>query len=158
MTLKELFATLDTVTVTLGGREFAARRVTGIEQDLITRIYPRPEPPLVADPDKGSKAPLVPDLNDPAYKASEEGFFSDFVMCVVAVGVGGAGVGTAGQWPEVTADNHRDARVRAEAEAYLREARAVVQRANWTALMTAFNAIVRGGAEAEGGIETAAKN
>jgi hypothetical protein len=158
MTLKELFASLDTVTVTLGGMDFAARRVTGIEMDLITRIFPRPEAPLIADPDKGSRAPMVPDLADAKYKASEEGWFADYVMSVVAVGLGHTAIGTEAAWPLVSVDNHRDATVRAQAEAYLREARPVVQRVGWNHLLGAFNAIVRGAVEGGGGIETAAKN
>ena len=157
MTLKELFASLDTVTVTLGGTAFAARRVTGIEQDLITRIYPRPEAPLAPDAHRGSKAPMVPDLADPVYKASEEGWFADYVMSVVAAGLGATAIGVEPARPAITVDNHRDATVRSQAEAFLREARPVVQRVAWNHLLSAFNAIVRGDQESSG-LEAAAKN
>jgi hypothetical protein len=154
-TLRQVFANLDTVEVVLGGAKFAARRLTGLEQDLISRIYPRPEPPMVPDLDRGSLAPPVPDTTDRVYLASDGGWLADFAMSVVAAALGREQLGGECEWPEVSPDTHRDAGVRAAAEAYLREARNVVQRVPWQEVLAAFNAIMRG---PELPIEAAVKN
>lgn len=141
MTLRELVDRLGTVEVELAGERFKARIVSGLEADLIARIYPRPDPPMVADGSKGSLAPKVPNLTDPAFVAADEAWFVNHTVSIVAASLDGRAVGTEAQWPEVTLANHGTLEVRQQAERYLNEARPLVARLGLGSIREAYRAV-----------------
>jgi hypothetical protein len=48
------------------------RQVSYNESRAIARAFPRPFPPLIKDPAKGSAAPKIPDTADPEYRLAVE--------------------------------------------------------------------------------------
>ena len=148
VTLRALVDALSTVRVRLGpghGELFQARVLSGLEHDLLARLNPRPSPPKVRDPNKGSLAPLIDDLNDPKFKAAEEGWYFNHVTACVAAGLGGTAIGLEGvEWPAVSMANHCDLEVRRAAAAFLAASQPLVARVRWPQLEAAYIAIISG--------------
>lgn len=69
----EIAQDLNSKDVTVRGVTFRVRALKDSESAAITRLFPRPMPPITRrDTTKGSAAPLLPEPNDPAYIAANE--------------------------------------------------------------------------------------
>lgn len=58
--------------VTLGGEVFTVRALTARQTFLIHDALPFPAPPTKKDPNKGSAAPEIEDVRDPAFRAAQD--------------------------------------------------------------------------------------
>lgn len=73
MSILELAQELNSKDVTVRGATFKVRALKDSETATISRLFPRPTPPLTRrDTGKGSAAPLLPEPNDPSYIAANE--------------------------------------------------------------------------------------
>jgi hypothetical protein len=61
-----------TTTATIRGKPVTLRLTSAITQARIEETIPRPRPPMVQDPNKGSLAPKIPDTSDPAWLEAME--------------------------------------------------------------------------------------
>jgi len=75
-----------------GGRAVAVRGLEAWEQTLIMRALPRPSPPMILDPDKGSASTdKVPDFTDAKYLDAHERWSHDYRLACAAAGTDHAG-------------------------------------------------------------------
>lgn len=124
--LLQIVDSIATARVRICSREFDAHVLSGLETDLISRLYPRPDPPMKPDGSRGSLAPPVADPDDPEYVAQSEGWFAEHVFRCVAAGLRDCGVGCV--WPKVTHTNHASPEVRDAAKKYIDAAWPVIAR------------------------------
>lgn len=71
----------------LPARKFAVRALWARETDLIDEAFPRPTPPLVKDPDKGSLAPKIPDESSPAHQRALRVWVRDVMRAQVFLSI-----------------------------------------------------------------------
>lgn len=72
-------------TVTLGGKEVSIRALSSHESDRLYSLFPPPQPPPMKDPNAGSLAPKVPNLNDAGYIDARRTWDSFTSLLFVAV-------------------------------------------------------------------------
>lgn len=141
MTLRELVEKLGTVEVELGGERFKARIIGSLDADMIARLHPRPDPPMVVDGTRGSLAAKVPNFDDPAFVAAGEAWFVGHMIAVVSAALNGPDVGVSCKWPELTIENHATLAAREQAQNYLAETRPIVAALSYPALRQAFGKV-----------------
>jgi hypothetical protein len=56
--------------VVLRGKHVSVMPAAASLMDAVYALFPRPQPPMVQDPDRGSLAPKVPDLRDAGFIAA----------------------------------------------------------------------------------------
>jgi hypothetical protein len=139
-TFRSIVEKLESSPVTVRGQTFNVRQLTGIEMEMIGRVWPRPEVPMVDDPDAGSLAPKIPNRSDPEYLAALEAWGAEYAAAVAAVGLGHEQLGTSVAWPTVDVTTHRKAATRQQAEAFIREALPLVLAARWSEVTACYEA------------------
>ena len=75
--------------VVLRGKDVEVRPAAASLIDAVYALFPRPQPPMVQDPDRGSLAPKVPDLRDAAFVAAvtEWNQKTDRMEAAIAIGL-----------------------------------------------------------------------
>lgn len=139
-TIREMVENVANVDVTVRGEKMSVRRLSGVEQDVIMRIMPQPEPPMIDDPERGSLAPKIPDVEAPAFMQAMEARWLRFRIAAASVGLGGEKLGIAAVWPTIDMTNHASPTVREAAEAFLVEAEKVLSRLSLADIRDIFNA------------------
>jgi hypothetical protein len=70
------------------GGTVEAVELSGADDAAIREAMPPPQPPLVKDPNRGSAAPLVPNENDPAFRAAFDGWYGRRAVVRLAAATG----------------------------------------------------------------------
>lgn len=70
------------------GTQAPLRPLSMAEDRAVERAFDEPPVPLVKDPDKGSKAPRVPDTNDPVYRRAAYARYVETLVAKIAVAIG----------------------------------------------------------------------
>lgn len=157
-TIREMLEAAASVRVLVAGSERDARMLDGVEQDVIARALPRPVPPMIDDPDRGSLAPKVPDLDDAEYKALQAGWWFDYRVATAAVALGSEQLGTSARWPTITSRNHAEKSIREQVEAFLAEAVPLVARLPVNEVRDVHDVAMTGSKAGDGNEAAAAKN
>jgi hypothetical protein len=73
----------------LRGREIAVRPAAASLVDAVYALFPRPQPPMVQDPNRGSLAPKEADLRDPVFVAAVTAWNqkTDRMEAAIAIGL-----------------------------------------------------------------------
>lgn len=120
--------------VVLRGKDVEVRPAAASLLDAVYALFPRPQPPMVQDPDRGSLSPKVPDIREPVFVASftEWNHKTDRMEAAIAIGleVEKDGIGAIDRtrlklWCEAAEAELGAALTREEIEAILAEARRV---------------------------------
>ncbi len=120
--------------VVIRGREVVVRPAAASLIDAVYTLFPRPQPPMVQDPNRGSLAPKEPDLRDPGFVAAvtEWNHKTDRMEAAIAIGleVERDGIGALDRarlklWCEAAEAELGEALTRQEIDAILAEARRV---------------------------------
>lgn len=155
MIFRTIAESIEVVDVPVGAHTIKVRQLSGLETEMLSRIKPRPVPPLKNDPDRGSLAPMIPNPDDAQYKAACEAWATEHIGAVVAVALGGEQLGIAESWPEVTVATHARLATRQAAEAFIVAAMPIVLGARWSDVAVLYEAAL--GRRADN-IEAAVKN
>ena len=83
--LNELAESIETGAISVGGRSVEVRALTATEHALLLVAMPKPRPPMVKDPARGSAAPRIPGDDDPKYLLELESWYA--LLRAATVGV-----------------------------------------------------------------------
>ncbi len=106
VTLADLIKELETGTVTIGGRGFAARALSATHSMWLRTALPRPIAPLGPDPMAGSSAPWIPNEQDAAYNAAVDAWWTQFRAASIAIAID-VELPKMGRWATLSEDERR---------------------------------------------------